>query len=64
MTETSEQKPSKEYLFALIAETEELIREYMCVKVGTVKLTQEECDTWNRRKNFVYSEIKRVRRLI
>jgi hypothetical protein len=59
-----EKKPSRDYLIALTAEAQEMVKEWLEVTTGKKTMTQEEKDKWNQRKQFVHEEIKRVRALL
>jgi hypothetical protein len=59
-----ENKPTRQYLYALVGEAQEMVREYFLVKSGKKVLTQEDREIWNKRKEYLHEEIKRVRRLI
>ena len=48
----------------LIAEAQEMVKEYMLVTSGQKSMSREEKDKWNERKQFVHEEIKRVRKLL
>jgi hypothetical protein len=48
----------------LIAEAQEMVKEYLLVTTGQKSMSQEEKDKWNERKRFVHEEIGRVRKLL
>jgi hypothetical protein len=58
------QKPTREYCAMLIAEAQEMVKEYLLVTTGQKSMSQEEKDKWNERKRFVHEEIGRVRKLL
>jgi hypothetical protein len=59
------EKPvSKEYLYALVGEQAALVSEAFLVRAGKKEMTQEQKDQWNKRKEFLHGEIRRVRALL
>ena len=60
----TDEKPTKEYYFALVGESLEIIREMVKVKAGMKRLTQVETDELIKRKDWVHEEIGRVRKLL
>ena len=58
------QPPTKEYLYALVGESHEMVREYFLIKSGKKVLTETEKEEWNKRKEHLHNEIKRVRSLL
>lgn len=59
-----EKPPTKEYLYALVGESHEMVRDYFLIKSGKKVLTEEEKEKWNERKEHLRNEIKRVRSLL
>lgn len=64
MKEISEEKPTKEYYYSLCSKAAAMTAEAMDVLSGKVKLSREERDAWNKKKDDLHAEIKRVRRLL
>jgi hypothetical protein len=57
-------KPTRQYCAMLIAEAQEMVKEYLLVTTGQKSMSQEEKNKWNERKRFVHEEIGRVRKLL
>lgn len=57
-------KPTKEYMEALIGESIAISKEYVAVKLGRKRMTGVEREEFNKRKDYVLSEIQRVKELI
>ena len=56
------QPPSRDYLIALLAEANGMVIEWL--DTGKKPMTQQQKDNWMKHKEFVRSEIQRVKRLI
>jgi hypothetical protein len=52
----------REYGYALCGEAWDLVKQWVSVNLGFTTMTPEEKDQWNQRKEWVYNEIRNVRR--
>jgi hypothetical protein len=58
------EEPTKQYYYALCGEATAIFKEYLKIKMGMKVYSKDQKERWNERKDFVLSEIRRVRKLL